>query len=749
VAHGAVTNAAGSSDTLSFGGTLDGIGVVTGTPRVYLVFWGSQWGTTGTASVQGGGSYTSFSHDPSAIAPVLQAFFSGLGTHADGWSGDLTQYCQSGATVTVNAGATGCAAGAAPVGDPIGGALAGVWEDAQKAAPAAATGAQLAAEAERAAGHFGNTTTAMNRNVLYVVVSPTGTTPDGFNTASGGFCAWHDDSADTASGTATTQTNGIVAFVNLPYLPDAGAGCGADTVNGSHGANDGVSIVAGHEYAEWLTDPVPGGGWYNTTSGAETADECAWISSGQGAMTDIALSTGSFPVQSNWSNANGACETTGIAFSTTSSHQTGSFGTPIGPISESAVDPVSGRSLTYSALGLPAGLSIDPATGQITGTPTAIGVSQPSVITATDSAGIASAITVLWTITAAVPVITAAPPSLVSLTYGQHLGDATLGPGTATGNGVAIPGSFAFTDPEAIPGAGTSLQQVTFTPADHIDYASATVLVPVTVTKSLAYVIPDAQTVTSGQPEPDDPFTLRTVLADSASTVPLPTDPQFVAPVCRAAGVPAGAAPLTTHATITCVGGIDANYNLDTTSVAQLTVVNAVNIGSLDRIATFQSARVSLGLAATDSAPGQTLVFTTRGLPAGLAISRTTGRISGRVTGAPGSYRVRITATDTTGAGTTHIIVWLVRSPIALTRPVTQATARGRTGALRLRARDLIAHRSLRFAVIGLPSGLRLDTRTGAIRGTVSAAPRAYLVTIVVSDSGGVRATTRFTWRVR
>src|SRR6266568_8496926 len=44
--------------------------------------------------------------------------------------------------------------------------------------------------------HFGNTTSASNRDAQYAIISPTGTHPDGFNTPSGQFCAWHDDTAD-------------------------------------------------------------------------------------------------------------------------------------------------------------------------------------------------------------------------------------------------------------------------------------------------------------------------------------------------------------------------------------------------------------------------------------------------------------------------------------------------------------------------------------------------------------------------
>ena len=64
------------SETLSYGGGIDGIGVTSGTPKVYLVFWGTQWGTQGTDS---NGNLT-FSADPDSGAPYIQNLFKGLGT---------------------------------------------------------------------------------------------------------------------------------------------------------------------------------------------------------------------------------------------------------------------------------------------------------------------------------------------------------------------------------------------------------------------------------------------------------------------------------------------------------------------------------------------------------------------------------------------------------------------------------------------------------------------------------------------
>jgi hypothetical protein len=282
-----------SANNLTYGGGNGGVGVTTGAPQVYLVFWGSQWGTPST-NAQGN---LTLSGDPQAMAPDLQAFLRGLGTSGETWSGVMTQYCEG---VAFNA--QDCPANSAHVGYPAGGALAGVWADTAVAAPASATGHQLAVEAVNAANHFGNGTQAANRNAQYFVVSPTGTTPDGWGSASGQFCAWHDHSADSTLIGGAANSPFVVAFTNLPYLTDAGAGCGMNFVNaGAAGTLDGVSIVGGHEYAETITDQFPNGGWLDS-GGNENGDKCAWIKTGQGASQDIALATGSFAVQSTWAN---------------------------------------------------------------------------------------------------------------------------------------------------------------------------------------------------------------------------------------------------------------------------------------------------------------------------------------------------------------------------------------------------------------------------------------------------------------
>jgi hypothetical protein len=52
--------------------------------------------------------------------------------------------------------------------------------------------------------------------------------------------------------------------------------------------------------AETITDQFPNGGWLDA-SGAENGDKCVWITTG--ATADTTFSTGTFAVQSLWSNA--------------------------------------------------------------------------------------------------------------------------------------------------------------------------------------------------------------------------------------------------------------------------------------------------------------------------------------------------------------------------------------------------------------------------------------------------------------
>jgi hypothetical protein len=390
-----------SANDLNYGGGIDGIGVTTGQEKVYMVFYGSQWGTQSTNA---NGDIT-LSGDPSGQAPYQQELYKGLGTGGELWSGVMTQYCDG-----VAVGAQTCpASNTHHVAYPSGGVLAGVWVDESTASPSQATGHQLGVEAVNAAAHFGNTTAASNRDAQYIIVSPHNTHPDGYNTPTGQFCAWHDWNGDTTlSGGAVTSPYGDIAFTNSPYITDMGASCGQDFVN-SNGTLDGVSIVNGHEYAETITDQNPPGG-YTDSSGEENGDKCAWITPGtSGGSFDLSTAHGTFAMQTTWANDGnsgaGTCEASHAIVTnpggntvtvTNPGNQTGTVGTAVS-LQIHATDSASGQTLTYTATGLPAGLSINSSSGLISGTPTTAGTSSVTV-TAKDTTNAFGSASFTWTI---------------------------------------------------------------------------------------------------------------------------------------------------------------------------------------------------------------------------------------------------------------------------------------------------------------------------------------------------------------
>jgi hypothetical protein len=220
-------------------------GDIQANPKVFITFWG--W----------------HGADPAGEAPYLQAFFNGVGGSAYG--NIQTQY----------GGNNG------DVGNP-GGQLHGVWFDDSSTLATTITKNDVAWEGVRSAQHFG-----YDADANYFVATPSGVTDGGFGV---NYCAYHGN------------TSGNVRFTFMPYMSDAGGSCGQNAVNsGSAGTLDGVSIVGGHEWAEAITDPDVHSGWFDRF-GDENGDKCAW-SLGAGAPKNVWFPTGTFPVQSLYSNA--------------------------------------------------------------------------------------------------------------------------------------------------------------------------------------------------------------------------------------------------------------------------------------------------------------------------------------------------------------------------------------------------------------------------------------------------------------
>jgi hypothetical protein len=366
------------------------------TPHIYLVLWGPNW----TA-------------DPSQAATALQleSFYKGLGARQtapkDNWSTILSQYGDSSGNPVFTQSVWG-----------------GMLVDSNPP-PAGATQAQIAAEADASASTFGITDLG---DAQIVVATQSGTCPAGFDapsvcTASGNNCGWHSSSSEP--------------YINLPYLLDAGSACGEDLVNPTTGTYDGFSLVGGADYANTITDPLPAAGpapgsspspaWIDTgdsVSGGEVAGKCSWSIPGT-PRGDVTLSTGTFAMQSLWSNLAGACVMSDTVTVTNPGGQSNAVGSSVSL--HLAGSSTAGYPLTWSEAGLPQGLTLATSTGLITGTPSTAGTYGVTV-TAADASGTSRGVSFNWTITSA-----AGP---VKGPNGKCLDDS--GSGTANGNKVDI-----------------------------------------------------------------------------------------------------------------------------------------------------------------------------------------------------------------------------------------------------------------------------------------------------------------------
>jgi Tfp pilus assembly protein FimT len=117
--------------------------------------------------------------------------------------------------------------------------------------------------------------------------------------------------------------------------------------------------------------------------------------------------------------------------------------------------------LTYGSL--PPGLTLDTATGVLSGTPSQEG-SYPFALAASNSSGTTQQV---FTFAVAQPSASVSIwPTATAITYGQTLASSTLSGGVAS-----VDGTFAFTTPTTAPNAGTASQAVTFTPTDAVTYS--------------------------------------------------------------------------------------------------------------------------------------------------------------------------------------------------------------------------------------------------------------------------------------
>ncbi|HTU72333.1 MAG TPA: cellulose binding domain-containing protein [Trebonia sp.] len=182
--------------------------------------------------------------------------------------------------------------------------------------------------------------------------------------------------ATTSDGNLTLDafknTNGTITVVALE------TGTSSDPVTFSLA---GTGVANGATVTPYLTN----------SSSDVAAQATTTVSGGSFSYTMPARSLVTFQIPASGGGGTGNTVTV-----TNPGSQTGTVGTAAS-LQAKASDSGSGQTLTYSASGLPAGLSINSATGLISGTPTTAGTATVTV-TATDGTGATGSATFTWTI---------------------------------------------------------------------------------------------------------------------------------------------------------------------------------------------------------------------------------------------------------------------------------------------------------------------------------------------------------------
>jgi len=222
-------------------------------PKFYLIFWG----------------YKKYG-DPDKLQTLLETYTKSMG--GSGHNNIEIQYYQdvSGKTTYIT-----------NPSDQYGGS----WLD-NSPIPNSPSDPQIAKEALAAVVHFG-----YDANGVYVVMTAHKHSEAGFGVH---WCSYHSN---------TYYKKKLVPYANLPYMPDAGSQCLANIVSppsDESGDDEGMTIYAGHEYGETITDPDPYTAWYGVDG--EIGDYCA----GENIANDP-FGSKSYTMQPMVSDASEAC----------------------------------------------------------------------------------------------------------------------------------------------------------------------------------------------------------------------------------------------------------------------------------------------------------------------------------------------------------------------------------------------------------------------------------------------------------
>jgi len=208
---------------------------------------------------------------------------------------------------------------------------------------------------------------------------------------------------------------------------------------------------------------------------------------------------------------------------------------------------------------------------------------------------------------------------------------------------------------------------------------------------------------------------------------------------------PAGVAGTTVDITVGTPGGISATSAADKYTFAAPTATQAIASKTLTQnyAASFTPVTGSGGL-------GTLTYSVSPALPTGLTLSTSTGAITGTATGISSATTYTITVTDSSSDTATNTFSLTVNAAVSATQAVaTTLLTQNKAATSFTPVTGANGTTPLTYSVLpALPTGLSLNTSTGAITGTATGTSSATTYTVTVTDANGATATRTFSLTV-